>query len=127
MVEQHYNDEHLDSIFHALADPTRRHMIHRLAVKEHTVTELAAPFKMSLAAASKHIKVLEEAGLLNRTVRGRAHICRLEPKSLADAHEWIRYYERFWNDRLDALERVLNKQEKPEAELNTERGGTNDE
>lgn len=119
MVEQQH--ENLDHIFHALADPTRREMLRRLATREHTVTDLAAPFKMSLAAASKHIKVLEEAGLLQRTIRGRTHTCRLDPKSLAAAHEWIRFYERFWTNRLDALERELNKPEK-----NTRQGGTND-
>ena len=105
MVEQ--RTEPLDSIFHALADPTRREMLHSLARKERTVSELAAPFRMSLAAASKHVKVLEHAGLIRRTVQGRTHVCRLAPEPLADAHEWLRFYERFWNERLDALEREL--------------------
>lgn len=101
----------LDSIFHALADPTRRTMLHSLALQERTVTELAAPFRMSLAAASKHVKVLEHAGLIRRTVQGRTHICRLAPEPLAEVHEWVRFYERFWNDRLDALERELSQPE----------------
>jgi DNA-binding transcriptional ArsR family regulator len=101
--------EKLDNVFHALADPTRRKMIQQLALKERTVTELAEPYQMSLAAASKHIKVLEEAGLLHRTIRGRTHICRLDPKGLAVANAWIRFYERFWNDQFDALERELRK------------------
>lgn len=105
MVEQ--QAQHLDNIFHALSDPTRREMLHSLARKERTVTELAAPFRMSLAAASKHVKVLENAGLIRRTVQGRTHVCRLAPEPLADAHEWLRFYERFWNERLDALEREL--------------------
>lgn len=109
MVEQ--RAESLDSIFHALADPTRRDMLRSLSLQERTVSELAAPFQMSLAAASKHVKVLEQAGLLRRTVRGRTHICRLAPEPLAEANEWIRFYERFWNDRLDALERELEKPE----------------
>lgn len=109
MVEQ--RAESLDNIFHALADPTRRDMLRSLALQERTVSELAAPFQMSLAAASKHVKVLEQAGLLRRTVRGRTHICRLAPEPLAEANEWIRFYERFWNDRLDALERELRKPE----------------
>jgi DNA-binding transcriptional ArsR family regulator len=109
MVEQ--RAESLDSIFHALADPTRRDMLRSLSLQERTVSELAAPFQMSLAAASKHVKVLEQAGLLRRTVRGRTHICRLAPEPLAEANEWIRFYERFWNDRLDALERELRKPE----------------
>lgn len=103
--------ENLDKIFHALADPTRREMIRLLAGKERTVTELAAPFQMSLAASSKHIKVLEEAGLIHRTVMGRTHTCSLDPKSLAVATKWLRYYERFWNDQFDALERLLNNPE----------------
>ena len=107
MVEQ--RAESLDNVFHALADPTRRDMLRSLAIQERTVSELAAPFRMSLAAVSKHVKVLEQAGLLQRTVRGRTHICRLAPEPLAEAHEWIRFYERFWNERLDALERELRK------------------
>lgn len=109
MVEQ--RAEHLDNIFHALADPTRRDMLRSLSLQERTVTELAAPFRMSLAAASKHVKVLEHAGLIRRTVQGRTHICRLAPEPLAEVHEWVRFYERFWNDRLDALERELSQPE----------------
>lgn len=119
MVEQ--RTEHLDSIFHALSDPTRREMLHSLARKERTVSELAAPFRMSLAAASKHIKILENAGLIRRTVQGRTHVCRLAPEPLADAHAWLRFYERFWNERLDALERELK------AEIDNPRGGESDE
>ncbi|HEV2852768.1 MAG TPA: metalloregulator ArsR/SmtB family transcription factor [Thermoanaerobaculia bacterium] len=110
MVEQRADP--LDSVFHALADPTRRAMLRSLAVQERTVTELAEPFRMSLAAASKHVKTLERAGLVQRTVRGRTHICRLDPKPLADAQEWIRFYERFWNERLDALENLFRHPEK---------------
>lgn len=115
MVEQ--VAERLDNVFHALADPTRREMVRRLATQERTVTELAAPFPMSLAAASKHIKVLEEAGIIHRTVQGRTHICRLDPAALAVAHKWLRFYERFWALQLDALERELSK---PEAETQLE-------
>jgi DNA-binding transcriptional ArsR family regulator len=97
----------LDAIFHALGDATRRGMLRDLAVGQRSVGELAAPFDMSLAAASKHIKALEKAGLVRREVRGRTHICRLEPRPLEDAHEWIAFYERFWNSRLDALEGLL--------------------
>jgi DNA-binding transcriptional ArsR family regulator len=110
MVEQLADP--LDSVFHALADPTRRAMLRSLAVQERTVTELAEPFQMSLAAASKHVKTLERAGLVQRTVQGRTHVCRLDPKPLADAHEWIRFYERFWNERLDALENLFRRPEK---------------
>jgi DNA-binding transcriptional ArsR family regulator len=102
-----HDDEKLDNLFHALADPTRRRMVQMLASREHTVTELAAPFDMSLAAVSKHLKVLEGAGLLNRTVQGRTHICRLDPASLVVVHEWLRFYEKFWSRQLDALAREL--------------------
>ena len=97
----------LDSVFHALGDATRRQMLRELAAGERTVTQLAQPFAMSLAAASKHIKALENAGLIRREVRGRTHMCRLEPGPLARADEWLRYYERFWTGRLDALEQLL--------------------
>lgn len=82
-------------------------MLHSLAARERTIGELAEPYRMSLAAASKHIKTLERAGLVHRTVRGRSHICRIEAAPLAAADEWLRFYQRFWPDRLDALERAL--------------------
>lgn len=97
----------LDAVFHALGDATRRRMLAELADGERTVGELAAPFEMSLAAASKHIRVLEKAGMVRREVRGRTHLCRLDPGPLASAHEWLSFYERFWSGRLDALERLL--------------------
>jgi DNA-binding transcriptional ArsR family regulator len=97
----------MNSVFHALGDATRRQMIRALADGERTVSELAEPFSISLAAASKHIKVLEHAGLIRREVRGRTHRCRLDPGPLASAHEWLGFYERFWTERLDALEQLL--------------------
>ena len=97
----------LDSVFHALGDPTRRRMLRNLTDGERSVGELAAPFDISLAAASKHIKALENAGLIRREVRGRTHLCRLDPAALASAHEWLSFYERFWTGRLDVLERLL--------------------
>jgi DNA-binding transcriptional ArsR family regulator len=99
----------LDTIFHALGDATRRHMLSDLASGERTVSQLAEPFSISLAAASKHIKALENAGLIRREVRGRTHFCRLEPGPLASAHEWLSYYQRFWTGRLDALEELLRQ------------------
>lgn len=105
MVE--LNTLQLGPIFHALSDETRRQMLLSLADGERTVTELAEPFAMSLAAASKHIKVLEGAGLIRREVQGRTHICRLDPGPLAGAHEWLSFYERFWTDRLNILDRLL--------------------
>nr|WP_240433504.1 metalloregulator ArsR/SmtB family transcription factor [Solimonas sp. K1W22B-7] len=94
-------------MFQALADPTRRQMLRSLAGRERTVGELAEPFRISLAAASKHVKTLERAGLVRRTVQGRSHFCRLDPKPMAGAHEWLGFYERFWGERLDALEALL--------------------
>jgi DNA-binding transcriptional ArsR family regulator len=97
----------LDSIFHALGDPTRRQMLRELSAGERTVGQLAEPFAISLNAASKHIKALEAAGLIRREVRGRMHFCRLDPGPLATAYEWLSFYERFWTDRLNVLERLL--------------------
>ena len=99
----------LDTVFHALGDATRRRMLRELAAGERTVGQLAKPFAISLAAASKHIKALESAGLIRREVRGRTHLCRLDPGPLASAHAWLGFYERFWTDRLEALERLLRK------------------
>jgi DNA-binding transcriptional ArsR family regulator len=105
MVEHHTSD--IDSVFHALGDATRRQMLAQLASGERTVSQLAEPYAMSLAAASKHIKALEAAGLVKRDVRGRTHVCRLEPGPLASAHQWLTFYEIFWTSRLDALEALL--------------------
>ncbi|AVO47780.1 ArsR/SmtB family transcription factor [Phreatobacter cathodiphilus] len=99
----------LDAVFRALGDATRRSMLRTLAEGETTVGRLAAPFAMSLAAASKHVRALEEAGLVAREVRGRTHWCRLAPGPLAGAHEWLSFYERFWTGRLDVLERLLRE------------------
>jgi DNA-binding transcriptional ArsR family regulator len=101
----------LDAVFHALGDATRRQMLRELSRGERTVGELAAPFAISLQAASKHIKALESAGLIRREVRGRTHRCRLEPGPLARAHEWLRFYERFWTARLDLLEQLLRDED----------------
>ena len=101
----------LDAVFHALGDPTRRRMLHELAAGERTVGQLAEPFAISLAAASKHIKALENAGLIRREVRGRTHVCRLAPGPLASAHAWLGTYERFWTGRLDVLERLLREED----------------
>ena len=109
MIEQRASQ--MNSVFHALGDATRRQMLRDLAAGERTVTELAGPFSISLAAASKHIKVLEGAGMIRREVRGRTHHCRLEPGPLASAHEWLGFYERFWTDRLDALEQLLRAED----------------
>ena len=105
MVE--HDSPRLDLVFRALGDATRRGMLARLALGEKSIGELAEPFAMSFAGASKHVKVLEEAGLVRREVRGRSHFCRLEPGPLASADQWLRHYEQFWTGRLDALEALL--------------------
>ncbi len=110
MVE--YQAARLDTVFHALGDATRRRMLRDLSVGERTVGQLAEPFAMSLAAASKHIKALENAGLIRREVRGRTHLCRLEPGPLGNAHEWLSFYEAFWTGRLDLLEQLLHEEDK---------------
>lgn len=104
----------LNAIFQALSDNTRRAMLQQLAQGESSIGELSAPFKMSFAGASKHIKVLEQAGLITRNVQGRTHICRLEPAALAEAHHWLRYYEKLWNKRLDLLEKALQNDPPPD-------------
>jgi DNA-binding transcriptional ArsR family regulator len=105
----------LDTVFHALGDATRRKMLRDLAEGERTVGQLAQPYEISLAAASKHIKALEHAGLIRREVRGRTHVCRLAPGPLASAHQWLSHYERFWTSRLDVLDRLLREQDAREA------------
>src|SRR5215475_2153616 len=105
-----YQALQMNAVFHALGDATLRRMLRDLAAGERTVSELAEPFAMSLAAASKHIKVLERVRLIRREVRGRTHLCRLDPGPLASAHEWLGTYEQFWTSRLDALERFLESE-----------------
>ncbi len=97
----------MNSVFHALGDATRRRMLGALARSDRTVGELAKPFAMSLAAASKHIRVLEHAGSRGE---GRTHVCRLDSSPLASAHEWLGSYARFWTGQLDALEQFLGNQ-----------------
>ncbi|ALN57472.1 transcriptional regulator, ArsR family [Lysobacter enzymogenes] len=109
MVE--HNSQRLDAVFQALADPTRRAMLRQLADGERKVGELAEPYAMTLAAASKHIKALERAGLVRREVRGRIHVCRLDAQPLHGGFEWLRHYERFWNQRLDDLEALLRAED----------------
>jgi DNA-binding transcriptional ArsR family regulator len=101
----------LDRVFHALADSTRRSMLRALAGGERSIGALAAPHAMSLTAASKHVRVLEHAGLVRRRVQGRSHLCRIEASPLAEAEAWLRFYEGFWSERLDTLEAVLRDQD----------------
>ena len=102
----------LDPVFRALADPTRRTMLRTLATGERNIGELAAPFRMSFAAASKHVKVLEGAGLVGRRVKGRRHICRIQPAPLAAADEWLRFYHRLWTEQLDRLDALLESEDR---------------
>ncbi len=105
MVE--HQAQRLDRVFHALSDSTRRSILRRLSHEELTVGELARPYEISLAAVSKHLKTLERAGLIRRDPRGRTHFCRLDPRELARAQDWLAFYEQFWTERLDALDEVL--------------------
>lgn len=97
----------LDAVFRALADPTRRDMLRSLAQGDLTIGELAAPLSMSFAGASKHVQALERAGLVRRSIRGRTHVCSLDPGPMAEAMQWLRFYERFWSGRLGALEAAI--------------------
>jgi len=106
----------LGAVFHALASDARRDMLYRLAAGELTMGQLAAPLTMSLAGASKHVQVLEDAGLVKRTIDGRRHLCRLETAPLAAAFAWLTYYQQFWNERLDSLEALFQADPTPETE-----------
>jgi DNA-binding transcriptional ArsR family regulator len=99
----------LDATFSALADPTRRAILARLASGEATVTELAEPFAMSLPAISRHLKVLERAGLIARGRAAQSRPCRLAPTALAEAAEWIERYRQFWEESFDRLDRYLKE------------------
>jgi DNA-binding transcriptional ArsR family regulator len=101
----------LDNVFHALADPTRRAMLRALAAGEQSIGQLSAPFSMSFPAASKHVRVLEAAGLVRRRIEGRSHVCRIEAAPLAGAEEWLRFYEGLWSEQLGALAAVLEAED----------------
>jgi DNA-binding transcriptional ArsR family regulator len=102
-------ENRLDTVFHALADPTRRGMLAQLALGETSVSDLAEPYRMSLAGASKHVKVLEQAGLVARRKAGRTHFCSLQAKPLEEAERWLRQWEKYWNVRLDGLEAAIQR------------------
>ena len=99
--------DHLDRLFHALSDRTRRALLSRLARGPGTITELAEPFAMSLPAVSEHIRVLEQGGLVTRTVDGRLHRCTLSPEAMRDAEHWLAHYREFWETSLDSLARFV--------------------
>ena len=107
MVEQR-----LDSTFYALADPTRRGMLASLSAGERSIGELAEPYRMTFAGASKHVKVLENAGLVRRRKVGRKQLCTLRAEPLAEAESWLRQWEQFWLTRLDQLEHLMKTETK---------------
>ena len=107
----HVEKDPLDRVFMALADNTRRQMVDRLAKQEMTISELTEGFDMSLAAASKHVKVLENAKLVKRRVEGRVHTISLAPEQLAPALDWISIYRNFWQKRMDQLSKIIKNSE----------------
>jgi DNA-binding transcriptional ArsR family regulator len=114
MVQQHTSSEHLNATFAALADPTRRAILARLASGETSVSELAEPFAMSMPAISKHLKVLQRAGLIERGREAQWRPCRLAPAPLKDASDWLESYRRFWEESFDRLEDYLRELQKKE-------------
>ncbi|MFL6727810.1 MAG: ArsR/SmtB family transcription factor [Sphingomicrobium sp.] len=105
-------DNRLDVTFHALADPTRRGMLASLALGEKSIGELGEPFRMTFAGASKHVKVLEDAGLIARRKVGRTHLISIDARPLEEAERWMRQWEKFWNARLDRLEALIERDNK---------------
>ena len=107
--------DRLSATFAALADPTRRAILARLALGETSVTELAQPFEMSLPAVSKHLKVLERAGLIARGREAQWRPCRIEPRALKDVDAWLERYRRFWDASLDRLDAYLRQTQAKES------------
>lgn len=107
-------EHQLDTTFRALADPTRRGMLANLALGEKSIGELAEPLHMTFAGASKHVKVLEDAGLIARRKVGRTHVISIEAKPLEDAERWLRQWEKFWTVRLDRLEALIERDKRKE-------------
>jgi DNA-binding transcriptional ArsR family regulator len=117
----------LDATFSALSDPTRRAILARLALGETSVTELAKPFAMSLPAVSKHLKVLERAGLIARSREAQWRPCRIEPRALKDIDDWLQHYRRFYDESFDRLDDYLKKlQAKPLEQTKKEAPGGGD-
>ncbi|UGA56619.1 ArsR/SmtB family transcription factor [Vibrio sp. VB16] len=106
-----YNEQQLSQVFSALSDPTRREMLIRLGQNEMSIADLSMPFNITKSAITKHVKVLENAGLLKRTIDGRVHHCRFDPEPLKQASDWMKFYERFWNSKFNALDVFLAKEE----------------
>jgi DNA-binding transcriptional ArsR family regulator len=116
------NAVRLDEVFHALSDSTRRAILRDVSEKEKTVGEIAKPYRMSLAAVSKHLKVLESAELIARERRGSFQIVRLNAKSLRPAEDWLAFYEKFWNEQIDALQSYLESETGGEDDGDGKRG-----
>lgn len=108
-LAEHSKEERLNRVFHALSDPTRRHLLRQLTRSSEGVTALAEPHKMSLNAVSKHLKVLEGAGLIQRDNRGRSSICSLSREPLLEAQTWIDQNTQFWNETLDVLANHMDR------------------
>jgi DNA-binding transcriptional ArsR family regulator len=121
MVE--HSQESLTRVFSAVADPTRRAILQALARNPETVTGIAKPFSVSLNAVSKHLMVLERAGLIRREIRGREHLCTLEARPLRDCTAWLDHYRHFWDVRLDALEHYVARRAKDPTRKRGAHGG----
>lgn len=106
-------ENRLDATFQALSDPTRRGMLANLALGEKSIGELGEPFAMSFAGASKHVRVLESAGLIERRKAGRRQICTLRAEPLAEAERWLKQWEKFWTIRLDRLQALVEQEQRP--------------
>lgn len=104
------NSQNLDRVFFALSDGTRRAILARLSQGSTTIGELAAPFDISKPAISKHMKILENAGLIERVIKGRQHQCTLTTAGLKTAEEWLNFHRLFWESRFDALSKLLAKE-----------------
>ncbi|MEX2583852.1 MAG: metalloregulator ArsR/SmtB family transcription factor [Gemmatimonadota bacterium] len=111
-----YLDADMDAVFTALADPTRRGMIRRLSHGSATVGELGRPYRISKPAVTKHVRMLERAGLIHRKRDGRIHRCTLDPTPMLRAEEWIERHRRFWEASLDALARFVEDDQPPNGE-----------
>lgn len=117
-----FNEQHLDKTFGALADPTRRALLQRLAQGDATVNQLAEPFDISLPAISRHLKILQEAGLLERRREGKYRPCRLDGRALMAASNWITTYKQFWGGQFDRLAQFLENTEPKPNDNKTEDG-----
>ena len=123
MVQQVTSSEQLNATFAALADPTRRAILARLASGETSVSELAEPFEMSMPAISKHLKVLQRAGLIERGREAQWRPCRLAARPLKDASDWLEHYRQFWEEAFDRLEDYLRELQKSESKKKEHKNG----